>query len=366
MPKICSHGSVRGGIRCRCGDFNVRVSGADHLDTFPSATGGIARLAYARAEREGIDVRLLLTKAGLTRQQIDDRGTRLSVKSQIRFLELAALALQDEFLGFHLAQKFDLREVGLLYYVLASSDTLGEALRRGVRYSQVANEGIVQHLCDGNDIRICLDYVGVARQSDRHQIEFWIATLIRVCRQLTGRQLQARRVSFTHRRSGDNPELKAFFGSNVKFGAPLDELAFSSSIQKMPLVGADPYLNNLLIKYCEEALAARPTNRNPFGVSVENAIALLLPHGKPRAVDVARKVGVSQRTLARRLSLEGLTFAGVLQSVRSDLADRHLRDKTLQISKVAWLLGYQDVSAFTNAFKRWTGKTPRAVRGGLQ
>jgi hypothetical protein len=218
------------GLGVDVGISDMRVSEADHLDTFPSAIGGIARLACARAEREGIDVRLLLTKAGLTRQQIDDRGTRLSVKSQIRFLELAALALQDEFLGFHLAQKFDLREIGLLYYVLASSDTLGEALRRGVRYSQVANEGVVQHLRDGKDIRICLDYVGVARRSDRHQIEFWIATLIRVCRQLTGRHLQASRVGFTHRRSGDSPELRAFFGSNVKFGALLDELAFPTSI----------------------------------------------------------------------------------------------------------------------------------------
>ena len=66
----------------------------------------------------------LLRKAGLTQQQIDDNSTRLDVKSQIKFLDLAATALKDELLGFHLAQSFDLRLMGLLYYVLASSETL--------------------------------------------------------------------------------------------------------------------------------------------------------------------------------------------------------------------------------------------------
>jgi len=95
-------------------------------------------------------------------------------------------------------------------------------------------------------------------------------------------------------------------------------------------------------------------------------MALLLPHGKARASEVARQLGVSQRTLARRLAAEGLTFAGVLRSLRSDLANCHLTDEGLSISQIAWMLGYQDVSAFTHAFKRWTGKAPRAARSALQ
>ena len=127
-------------------------------------------------------------------------------------------------------------------------------------------------------------------------------------------------------------------------------------------MGADPYLNELLISYCDQALSARSTKRNSFESSVENAIAVHLPHGKARAREIARKLGVSQRTLARRLSSEGLTFASVLQRLKSDLAKRHLADETLSISEIAWLVGYQDVSAFTHAFKRWTGKAPSAIR----
>jgi AraC-like DNA-binding protein len=77
-------------------------------------------------------------------------------------------------------------------------------------------------------------------------------------------------------------------------------------------------------------------------------------------------LGVSRRTLARRLSSEGLTFGGVLQQLKADLAKRHLADETLSISEIAWLLGYQEVSAFTHAFRRWTGKAPTAIRQGLR
>ena len=340
----------------------MRYSNGVDLDTFPSAMGIVARLACDRAKQEGVEVDALLRKAGLTRQQIDDPRSRLSVKAQIQFLELAARTLGDDCLGFHLAQKFDLRIIGLLYYVLASSDTLDEALQRAARYSAIVNEGITLRFHEGKRVGLRFEYAGVARHTDCHQIEFGMVTLVRTCRQLTNRHLPASRVSFTHQRKKDIAEFTTFFGSDVTFGAPVDELAFSPSIRGMPIVGADPYLNNLLVEYCEEAISARASKSSSFGSNVENAVAPLLPHGKAQASTVARKLGVSRRTLARRLASEKLTFARVVQRLKSDLAKRHLADESLSISEIAWLLGYQDVSAFTHAFKRWTGKAPRAVR----
>ena len=95
---------------------------------------------------------------------------------------------------------------------------------------------------------------------------------------------------------------------------------------------------------------------------VERTIAQLLPHGKARTVEIARRLGMSTRTLMRRLASEGLTFGEILTELRVDLAKRYLKDRELAISRIAWLLGYQEVSTFTHAFKRWTGKTPREVR----
>jgi AraC-like DNA-binding protein len=347
------------------GLLTVSNSKPDNVPKFPTAMGVATRLACSRAVQEGVKVELLLRRAGLTRQQIDDPGVRLEVKNQIKFLELVATAVKDDFLGFHLALKVDLRQMGLLYYAQASSDTLEEALQRAARYSSIVNEGLALSFHGGGDLGINFEYVGVARHSDRHQIEFSMVTLVRICRQLTKRHLPASRVSLTHRRSEDTSEFRTFFGCGVTFGAPVDRVIFSKA-REMPLVDTDPYLNELLIKYCDQAIADRSTKRSSFGLSVENAIALLLPHGKAHASEIARKLGVSRRTLARRLASEGLTFAGIVQSLKSDLAKRHLTDQTLSVSEIAWLLGYQDVSAFTHAFKRWTGRAPTALREALR
>jgi len=343
----------------------VRSSDAKRFGTLPSAGGGIARLACVRAKEAGIDPKPLLDKARLTVQQIDDRGARLGASNQIRFLELVADALQDEFLGFHLARDFDLREVGLLHYVFGSSEMLGEGLQRAARYATIANEGMSLRYSEGNDIAIGFNYVGVARRSDRHQIEFWMTTLVRSCREATGRRVQPTRMKLTHRRKGDCSEFNGFMGRDAEFAADVDEIAFPDAIKQILLVDADRYLNELLIAYCEEALSRRQTSAGALRLSVENAIVPLLPHGKARLEEIARRLGVSERTLARRLSAEGVSFSGVLGELRFDLAKRYIREPDLSISEIAWLLGYQEVSAFTHAFKRWTGKTPREMRSEI-
>jgi AraC-like DNA-binding protein len=341
----------------------VNNGDSKRLGALPTASGGIARLACAYAQRAGIELKPLLKEAGLTDQQIKEPGARMAVHRQIQFLNVVANALGDEFLGFQLAQSLDLRELGLLFYVAASSETLGDALQRMARYGSIANEGLsVKCLRDG-DIRMLFKYVGVARHSDRHQIEFFMTALIRICRQLTGLPLTPSRTRITHRRTNQGGwELTAYFGRNITFGARADELTFLESINDMRITSADPFLNELLVANCEQALSRRRIKRGSFRTAVENAIVPLLPHGKVRASQIAATLGLSQRTSARRLASEGLTFSEVLESLRGDLARQYLSDPELSISRIAWLLGYQEVSAFTHAFKRWSGKTPREAR----
>jgi AraC-like DNA-binding protein len=339
----------------------MRNSAAERLDAVPSAEGGMTRLAFACALEKKIDAEALLRKAGLSRTQIEDPHVRISVRSQVVFLDLVAKALGDDLLGFHLSQNFDLRMIGLLYYVLASSETLGEALGRVARYSSIVNEGFRVTVREGNEIYLVLESVGVPRRLNRHQIEFSVATFIRACREITKRRLTANHLSFVHRRSLTS-EMSSFFGGDVEFGADVDQVTFSRSILDIAVVSADPYLNRLLVKQYEDVLAHRKLHRNAFALRVENAIVPLLPHGKAHIKDVARTLGMSQRTLARHLASEGLTFVGMLKELRADLAKRDLADRDLSITQIAWLLGYREVSAFTNAFKRWTGMTPRTAR----
>jgi AraC-like DNA-binding protein len=336
---------------------------SNFIAVLPTVVGDLSRLAYARARASGIETEPLLKKAGLTDQQMNDPFTRITVRRQIRFLNLVADALQDELLGFHLAQTLEFRGFGLLYYVAASSETMGDALRRVARYCSITNEAVSLQYFGGPECKIRVRYVGVSRHLDRHQIEFFLTWLLHVCRQLTGQHVIPTSVRFAHHRSGTHPEVAAYFGGNVEFAAGTDELTFTSTAKDIKIVSADPYLNKLLVAQYEEALSRWPTKEGTFRAAVENAIAPLLPHGKANAAEIAKKLGLSQRTTARRLSSEGLSFSQVLEDLRSHLAKQYLLDQNLSISRIAWLLGYQEVSAFTHAFKRWTGETPRAARG---
>jgi AraC-like DNA-binding protein len=78
---------------------------------------------------------------------------------------------------------------------------------------------------------------------------------------------------------------------------------------------------------------------------------------------VAKKLGMSERTLARRLTEEGVTFIKLVQQLKATLARSYLEDETMPMSEIAWRLGFEEQSSFNHAFKRWTGKTPRELRG---
>ncbi len=332
------------------------------LASIPMAGGGLSRLAIARLKSAGVPVAPLLKRVGLTPEAIADPEERLNVRSQIALLDEAAIALKDDCLGFTLARDFDLREIGLLYYVMASSQSLGDALKRVARYSKITNEALVFGYQEGNRLILSLSYSGVPRHSDRHQIEFCMFGVLRICRVLTGQNVIPQHFSISHHRSGDNSEMARFVGTKVEFGADTDEFALNVNARELPLIHADSHLNDLLLKYCEAALADRRGDMSQLRTRVENAISSVLPHGRVRVEDVARSLGMSKRTLARRLSDEGLNFTEILQQLRRDLAVRYLDDRRLHVSKIAWLLGFHEVSAFTHAFKRWTGKTPSQIR----
>ena len=332
------------------------------LASIPMAGGGLTRLAIARLESAGVPVAPLLRRVGLTPELIAEPEERLSVRSQIALLDEAAIALKDDCIGFTLARAFDPREIGLLYYVMASSRTLGDALKRVARYSKVTNEALAFGYQEGNRLVLSLSYSGVPRHSDRHQMEFCMFGLLRICRILTGQNLVPQHFSISHYRSEGTSEMARFVGTKVEFGADRDEFTLNVDARELPLIHADSYLNDLLLKYCEAALAGRRDDMSQLRTRVENAISSVLPHGKVRVDDVARSLGMRKRTLARRLSDEGLNFTEILQQLRRDLAVRYLDDRKLHVSKIAWLLGFHEVSAFTHAFKRWTGKTPREIR----
>jgi AraC-like DNA-binding protein len=321
------------------------------------------RVAAARLERGGIDPTPLLRRAGVPGNALE-RGERIDVAAQIRFLDIAGEASGDDFLGLTLAEDVDLREMGMLYYVAASCERAGDALRRLARYVRLGNEALQVELAT-EPLRIGLSYAGVSRHLDRHQMEFLGLIVVRLCRQLIGRNILPVDVQFMHHRSGDLRRFRRSFGCEVGFDAEADQVSYDSRLAELGLVGADPFLNRLMVEHCEEALAERPSNVSPFRATVENAIAPLLPHAEAGAKTVAKRLGLSERSFARRLAAEGLSFGGILDEMRRELAVRYLEEPGLQVSQIAWLLGFRQPSAFSHACRRWTGKSPSEYRGAL-
>ena len=322
----------------------------------------MSRLAYGYGQQAGVNVAKLLTQSALTINDIHDGTVRINAQKQINFVELVAGAIGDSNFGFHLAREFDLRTIGLLYYVAASAKTLGDALQRAARCSATVNEGIFLAIRHGKSLQVSFKYKAVARYTDRQQIEFWVTALVRIVRHLTNRKIHPLRIRLVHHKPDATGELKEFLGSRIEGDSAVDTVEFAASNWDLPIVNSDPYLHQLLSRVCEETLAQRELRGSPFRIGVENAIVELLPHGHASVENVAAKLHVSPRKLARQLSAEQLTFTKVLRELQSSLAHRYLADKDLSVSQVAWLLGYKEAAAFTHAFRRWTGKPPGAAR----
>ena len=332
------------------------------LSDLPTAQGGLSRLAADRVRTAGIKIEPLLSRVGLTIEQINDPERRISASNQIAFLQAAAEALNDDLLGFTLAEKFDLRDLGLLYYVMASSDTLGDALKRVARYSRITNEAIVLQYYEAREPTLRLVYSGIPRHSDLQQIEFCVVAIIRLCRVLSGRRFLPRHISISHIRPKGIAKFSSLLGKNLEFGGGADEINFPIGSADWALVDADQRLNKILRKLCEDSLGSRRSNTGTFRTQIENTISPLLPHGQAKVDVVAKRLGMSSRTLTRRLAEEGLTFNEILQQLKASLAIQYLKEDGMPISRIAWLLGFEEVSSFSHACRRWIGKSPREMR----
>jgi AraC-like DNA-binding protein len=137
--------------------------------------------------------------------------------------------------------------------------------------------------------------------------------------------------------------------------------------ERPPAAARSPFMAFLgeVAKAIESNVAearAKP-RRSAFRAEVERELEPMLPSGEVGIDRVARELGCSRQTLYRRLKAEGVTFERLLDALRHRLAIRLIRDEGLSVKDAAWRLGFSDPAAFSRAFKRWTGNSPRDVRG---
>ena len=181
-------------------------------------------------------------------------------------------------------------------------------------------------------------------------------------REVSDRNIRPIGVEFVHGRNSDLREFERFFGCPVEYGAMSDQWSFSNETLAVSLITGDPYLLETLQPFCDEAGRERNTAAGTLQAAVENELQKLLPDGKANRQAVALALGISERTIARRLGAEGTTYEEVVDHLRRSLALQYIKEPGISLKQIAWLLGYEGSTSFSHAFARWTGGSPSAVR----
>jgi AraC-like DNA-binding protein len=336
----------------------------------PTAMGFAAKEAIAALRDRRIEIAPLLRRAGLsehdlTLAEIDGNLTshRVAAIAQVKFLDYAAEAMNDSAFGLHLVEQTDPRDAGIYFYIASAAKDIDEALALYARYFRIVNEAVRLKLTRSpNGAAVEIEFIGLPRHLARQTAEFGMAALLKGLRVIAGRNIHPTQVSFAHIRSSAAREFERFYRCPVEFGASCDRFAFSNDVLAIPLLSADPKLLKALEPFCDMAAKERKTAAGTLRAAVENEVEKLLPHGKAKKETVAKAVALSMRTFSRRLAEEGATYEEIVDQLRRSLALQYLKESSMSVSQIAWLLGYEGSTSFNHAFRRWTGHSPSATR----
>jgi AraC-like DNA-binding protein len=263
----------------------------------------------------------------------------------------------------HLAEQANPREAGLLFYVASAAEDIGDALALLARYCRISNEAVRVKLTRSSEGATAeAKYVGLPRQLAWQNTEFLIAILVKGLREMAGRDFRPVRVTFTLARHSELREFERFFGCPVEFSAASDQMVFSNETLAIPLVTEDRYLLDTLQPICDAAAIERNTAYGTLRSLVENEVQKLLPHGKANRQRVAKVLGLSERALSQKLAEEGASYNDVVDCLRRSLALEYIKEPSLSLAQIAWLLGYEGPTSFNNAFARWTGRSASDAR----
>jgi AraC-like DNA-binding protein len=249
---------------------------------------------------------------------------------------------------------------GIVEYVCRSAPTLGDALRQWVRYLNLLDDAVEVALVSGGD-RACLRVTRESEAPAPGSHELCFALVVKYAQRLAAKPFRVTSVELSHR-SDHVAVYRAWFDAPVVFGAEHTQLVLPAAALASSLVSSDPALLSILTRAASELTRQAPMAATAVA-NVARVIGELLRTDDASIAEVAKRLGLTERSLQRRLKDEGASFNGVREDVRKRLAQRYL-DEHLAISEISFLLGFSEPSAFFRAFKRWTGKTPLAARDG--
>jgi AraC-like DNA-binding protein len=325
----------------------------------------ISRL-LACAEQAGLEREYLVAAAGLRADDLSDPDARLPFSIEIALWQLIARDLNDPGFGVRAGASLDIRDAGLLGYIMANSATLGAALQRLVRYNRVLSEAIAFEFEPTSRPQVSIAETVTAFGADMQlAVDFRLATALSAARQLTGVDLVPLQISVSYAQPSSIFEHRRFFRCPIRFARPATRVLFHERELALPIARSDEVVAGYLSAYAEQMLRSL-VDGTSVRERVRAALWASLSDGRPDLAQIASVVGMSARTLQRRLAEEGTSLQGELDVIRRGMALAALRSDDAPVQDIAFLLGYTETSTFHRAFRRWTGTTPDQYRRRLR
>jgi AraC-like DNA-binding protein len=309
----------------------------------------------------GLRVDVGLAGVGLSRSDLDNPDLRVSHALVDRMLRGALVQSGERDLGLLAAERLQPDNLDVVEYAARSQSTLRGAIERSIRYYALLHDGFEAELQIIDDRAIYSVSFGSLPVCDC-TLEFVLATHLMATRRMTGQQaLAPLEVHFTHARPKNTLVHQRIFRSPLHFGQPQTALIYPRAVLDAPLVSADVGLARVLERHAADALQKLGRSTS-LPERVREIVRQDLTSGKLTADSLARRLGMSSRTLHRRLVAQNSSYRTILDDVRREIALRCLRDPQLSIREVGYLLGFTTGPAFHRAFRRWTGTTAASFR----
>ncbi|RRZ93554.1 AraC family transcriptional regulator [Erwinia sp. 198] len=310
---------------------------------------------------KGGDVDRIFGVSGIDPEQLASPTLSLGLVNYCRVMEEAARCSGFDNFGLHYGRQFKPQSLGLIGYVGLCSATLEQALHNVVNAFPWHQHDTLTRLTDKGDCwRLDYQVRHGAILCRRQDAELTMGMFMNLIRHVAGRHWAPREVHFEHPRPEQWHEHCKVFDAPVWFEQPCNAMI----IPKKDLARAMPESDPMLLLVMQDAIR-RLNSATPRQTVVDRArsqVRLMLMQGEPALPEVAEKMGMSSWSLQRRLREENLSFTALVDKVRCELATWYLQQRQLPVSEMALLLGYSEASAFSRAFRRWFGVSPRQWR----
>jgi len=329
-----------------------------------SVSAGFARGLVGLAVAKGADRKALLAEAGIAAADLDDIDRRIPFAKYVALMRAGKALSGDAALALHYGA-VDISQVSIVGLIGQASETMVEAFAQLNRYVRLVVDVETEH---PDRFRLDQDrgelWIVDTRRSPDAFPELGESAFSQLVspmrRQGLGGALKA--VHFTHAAPPYRDEYDQTFGAPVLFGQARNALQVEPILLTVKVGILPRYVFGVLSAKAEALLQALDDAQSTRG-QVERLLMPILHTGGVGMDAVARKLGVSRPTLFRRLKAEGVTFAEVLDQLRHRLALGYLGGRKVSVNETAYLVGFSESAAFSRAFKRWTGASPKAKKG---